>query len=311
MNLFVIIGEDDYLVSEIAKKVIGADDSAVEVIDSRNSTNEDLQLKDLALADVGFSTPPFLEPVKITWWKNVGFLPSSGGKGPSEATKAALEKFAKKLAANPLPDNQKFILSGTKLLQTSIFAKTLKPVAEFTVFSAGKPWEQARQAEQRVIGMAQELELTFAPGAERVFVGRVGADTRSLANELQKLRDYLGDKATITPADVAAISSQGAGVEPYLWEVTNALGVRNFAKVLAAMKSFEGENGFAVFMTTVIEKFFRQMITDPKPEFLAYWMLRELVAARRLFLELREKAVSSSESVDTLIYIALARVCKK
>ncbi len=311
MNLFVIIGEDDYLVSETVQKLIGSANEAVEIIDSRNSTNEDLQLKDLALADASFSTPPFLEPIKITWWKHVGFLPVGGGKGPSEATKVALEKFAKKLAANPLPENQKFILSGPKLLQTSIFAKTLKPVAEITVFSSGKPWEQARQAEQRVIGMAQELGLQFAPGAERAFVGRVGSDTRSLANELQKMRDYLGDKTIITVADISAISSQGAGVEPYLWEVTNALGVRNFAKVRAAVKPFEGENGFAVFMTTVLEKFFRQMIQDPKPEFLAYWTPRELVAARRLFISLREKAVSSSESIDTLIYIALARVCKK
>ncbi len=311
MNLHVIIGEDDYLVSEAAKKVIGTAGHAVEVIDSRNATNEDLQLKDLSAADASFSTPPFLDPIKITWWKNVGFLPAGGGKGPSEATKEALEKFAKKLAANPLPENQKFILSGPKLLQTSIFAKTLKPVAEITVFSSGKPWEQARQAEQRVIGMAHELGLTFAPGAERAFVGRVGPDTRSLANELQKMRDYLGDKTTVTAADVSAIASQGAGVEPFLWEVTNALGVRNFAKVLAAVKPFEGENGFAVFMTTVIEKFFRQMIVDPKPEFLAYWTPRELAAARRIFLNLREKAVSSSESVDTLILIALARVCKK
>ena len=44
-NLHLIIGEDDYLVSETAKKVVG-DGTGLEVVDSMNSTNAELQLKD-------------------------------------------------------------------------------------------------------------------------------------------------------------------------------------------------------------------------------------------------------------------------
>ena len=144
-NLHVIIGEDDYLVTETAKRIIG-DERWLEVVDSLNSTNEDLQLADLREADASFSTPPFLEPCKVTWWKNVHFLPQSGGRAASSAVKAGLEKFAGKLAASPLPENQHFILSGPKLLMTSIFAKTLKSAAEIVSFSSAKPWEAARAA---------------------------------------------------------------------------------------------------------------------------------------------------------------------
>ncbi len=334
MNLHVIIGEDDFLVSETAKKLIGDAGSGLEVIDSRNATNEDLQLKDLVAADTSFSTPPFLDPVKVTWWRNVGFLPSGGKGGAGETVKAALEKFARKLAANPLPENQKFILSAPKLLQTSIFAKTLKPVAEFAIFSTGKPWEQAAQAASRARDLAAEVGLTFAPGVLDVFVARVGSDTRSLMSEIAKLRDWIGPEARpVTTADIAEVTSQGVGVEPALWAVTDALGARDFKKVVEALKPFEGQDGFGVLATTVIEKFFRQLLalkdaqakgkTDLATEgmapfavrknlgFLNNWSLLELRVARHRFLQLREKVVSSSGSADALILVALANICKR
>ena len=332
-NLHVIIGEDDYLVSETAKRVVG-DGTGLEVIDSVNSTNADLQLADLREADASFSTPPFLDPVKVTWWKNVRFLPQSGKGGPSEDVKAALEKFAQKLASSPLPDNQHFILSGTKLLMTSIFAKTLKSVAEVVSFSAGKPWEAAKNAAVRVIDLAAEMNLKFAPGAVETFVSRVGTDSRSLMSELSKMREYLGGKRhTITDADIAEITSQGVGVEPEIWAVTDAIGARNAESALAALSRFEGESGFGVIMSNAIERFFRQLVElkDAKDKgrfeqateglapfaakkmagFLRNWSLRELRIARYRFLTLREKVVSSSGSADVLVTTELLRVLRR
>ena len=46
MNVHVIIGEDDYLVSSAARKIVG-DGVGLEVVDSLNSTNADLQLSDV------------------------------------------------------------------------------------------------------------------------------------------------------------------------------------------------------------------------------------------------------------------------
>lgn len=334
MKLCVIIGEDDFLVAETAKKAIGADASALEVIDSLNSTNAETELRDIAAADASFSTPPFLEPVKATWWKNVAFLPCGGKGGPSEEVKNALERFAKKLAENPLPENQKFILSGPRLLQTSIFAKTLKGVAEMVVFPSGKPWEKARDAAARLPEMAAELGLSFSPGVAALFVSRVGTDTRSLFRELEKMRDYIGGKGgAVTADDVAAVTSQGVGVEPEVWDLTDAVGARDLGKALAQLGRFEGDSGYAVFMTTVLEKFFRQLaeVKDAAERgragdatagmapfaarktlaFLGNWTLRELRVARFRFLALRERAVSSSGSADALVATELVRACRR
>ena len=334
MNLHVIIGEDDYLVSETAKKIAG-DGVGLEVVDSLNSTNAELQLADIREADASFSTPPFLEPRKVTWWKNVHFLPGGGNKNrekgekeASEAVKEALERFVTKLAKMPLPDNQRFILSGPHLLKTSIVAKTLAGAAEVVQFAAGKPWELAQQATMRVIEMAKEMGFSFAPGAVERFVNTVGTDTRSLVSELGKLRDYLGPAEKVATAEaVDAISSEGVGVEPLPWDVTDAIGRRDLAGALRALCKFElkDEKGFAVFMSSIIEKFFRQLLDcsegrtegltafalKKNRDFLGRWTPAELRVARARFFRLREKVVSGTTSGNALVVTNLVRVMRR
>ena len=225
-----------------------------------------------------------------------------------------------------MPENQHFILSGPHLLKTSIFAKTLATAAEMVVFAAEKPWEAARNAAVRVIDLAAEMGLKFEPGVAEKFVSIVGTDSRSLMSELGKMRDYLGNGASvISAADVAEITSQGYGVEPAVWDVTDAIGKRDLNAALAAMRKFELENGFAVFMTGIIEKFFRQLVDvkNGKTEgmnpyalrknegFLRNWSPAELRAARARFLMLREKVVSGTTSGDTLVVSTLVRVMRR
>ena len=321
-GLHIVIGEDDYLVDQAVKKAIG-DCAAVEVVDSLNATNADLQLADLRRADESVSTPPFLEPSKATWWKNVGFLP--GGKA-SEDVKNALEKFASKLASLKLPENQRFVLSGPRLLKTSVFAKRLAGAAQIVSFAAEKPWDAARSAVMRATEFAGESGLTFAPGVAEKFVSVVGADARSIASEIGKMRDYLGEERNVIKAeDVAEVTSPGAKVEAEVWDVTDAIGNRNSAAALAALKKFELQTGFAVFMSGVIEKFFRQLLdvkegrtggmnpyaAKKNAGFASKWETPELRTARARFLDLREKVVSGTVSGDVLVVTTLLRVMRR
>ena len=323
MNVHVIVGEDDYLVASAARKVVG-DGVGLEVVDSLNSTNADLQLSDIRKADDSFSTPPFLDPRKVTWWKNVHFLPG-GRKAVSEDVKTALAAFAKKVAAAGLPDNQHLVVSGPHLLKTSEFAKALAKCAEFEVFAAGKPWEAARAALGRAVDMAAAEGLSFAPGAAERFVATVGSDCGSIANEVVKLREYLGgERKVVEPGDVDAISSPGTGIEPEVWSLMDAIGRRNLAAALDALRRFEG-SGFAVFATTVVEKFFRQLLDiaagrteglnqyalRKNQEFLRNWTVPELRAARYRFMMLREQAVSGTQSADTLVVTTLVRTTRR
>ncbi len=337
----VIIGKDDFLVDEAAKKRLGTDPVGLEVIDASQASNAEDQMKSLAAADASFSTPPFLDPVKTTWWRNVKFLPGARAKsedGAADKTsaevKAALERFAAKIAANPPPDNQTFILTAPTLLMTSVFAKRLKPVAEFVVFAEQKDRDRRASSLDRAREFAAEAGFAFDPGAAEAFVARVGDDTRSLLQEVRKLRDYLDPAAqTATAADVAAISSPGVGNESPAWDVTDALGARDVAALVAALRRFEGENGFAVFMTTIAEKYVRQLLEIKAAQeagrtddcagafnpfvfrklcgFARNWTLAELRRARERLMLLREKVVSSNGAADTLVFTELIRICRR
>ena len=324
MNVHVIIGADDYLVNEAAKRIVG-DGVGLEVVDSLNATNAELQLADLRAADASFETPPFLDPKKVTWWKNVHFLPG-GKKAVADEVKSALEKFAARLAAATLPENQHFILSGPHLLKTSVFAKRLASAAELVVFTEESPRDAARAAVVRAIDFADGMGLKFAPGVAERFVAIVGGDARSQMSELGKMRDYLGSESSvITAAAVAAVTSPGVGVEPEVWDVTDAIGRRDTGAALAAIRRFELGTGFAVFMSGVIERFFRQLVdvaggrTDgmnpyvvkKTEDFLRNWTLQELRIARWRFLTLRERVVTGTASGDALVVSELVRSMRK
>lgn len=325
MNVHVIIGTDEYLVGEAAKKFVG-DGVGLEVIDSLEATNCETQLRDIGRVRSSLMTPPFLEPRKITWWKNVNFLPH--GEKLAEDTKDALEAFAGFLSELKLPDSHCFVLTGSALRKDSIFAKKLAGSCEMIVFGQLKPKEAGRQTALRAAEFAAELGMKFAPGAAEAFAAKVADDARTQKSEVAKLRDYLGkSRDAITVKDVDEIVSRGA--EPVPWEVTDALGARDAGRAIAAMRRFQGDSGYAVFMTTVIEKYFRELAEakdaiargrgseafSGKPSWMASritgvlgkWTLRELRVARFRFLQLRERSVTSSDGIEPLIDAEVVR----
>lgn len=330
MNFHVIIGEDDYLVAGAAKKILAGYED-LDIIDSATSVNEERQLADLKNVEASFSTPPFLEPRKGTWWKNVNFLPQGGGKKAcGETVKAALEKLSLKFASSPLSENQVFVLTAGKLLMTSTFAKNLKKFAEIQNFTALKPWEKNAQASRFALECAAKSGFGFAGGALEAFISRTGNDTRSIVSEIEKLRLYIGpDAKSASMQDVLEITSPGAGIESPFWDLTDAMGERNAKRAIEFVLSKTDDSGFAVIVSTVLEKFFRgladakdaAMRNIPPAEelppfvkrkndaFLLNWSLAELRLARNRFMKLRELSVSGSESADDLIVAEIARLC--
>ena len=261
------MGEDDFLAEATARKVVEAAvpadlrGSAVETVDG-DAANEEAQLASLAACRASIQTPPFLDPVKLTLWRGVTFLPGGGHNGKTtEAVGNALKKFAEELAANPLPDNQVLVITATKLLKTSIFAKAFKAFAQVVEFGGGgKSRDRQESALGRLPDLAAEEKLSFAPGADAAFIAKVGTDTRVIVSELAKMRTYLGkERDTVTKEDIAAVASVG-GEEPELWEITDAIAQRNPAKFVATLANFDGKNGFEMLLATVAEKFFRELI---------------------------------------------------
>lgn len=264
-NIYLFVGEDDYLAEAAAKKILEATvdaafrGTAVETINGQADNMEE-QLASLKACVASVQTPPFLDPVKFTWWRGVTFLPGGGSRGTlAEDVKCALEKFATRLVEHPLPSNQALVITATKLLKTSIFAKTFAKVGKIVEFQSGdKSKDRQANAMMRLPDLAEAEKLKFESGAAEAFIAKVGTDTRIIVSELAKLRTYLGqERDTVTAADIAEVSSVG-GDEPELWDLTDAIAQRNPRKLLTTLARFEGEKGYGIFLSTIAEKFFRE-----------------------------------------------------
>ena len=267
-NIHLIVGEDDFLVESAAKKIIESSvpaelrSSAVEVVSGNADKAED-QLASIAQCRSSVMTPPFLDPVKLTWWRGVTFLPGGGRGGKiSEDVKKSLESLSEALSSSPLPSNQIFVITAVKLLKTSVFAKTLLKNAEFIEFVQEGKWEKDKAAAAllRLPELAKEEGVSFDPGADADFIAKVGYDTRTIVSELQKLRMYLGkEDRSVTLADIAEITSISSS-EPELWEMIGAICSRNPRLVLKTYSQFEQSPSFAIRLLNTLEKSFREMI---------------------------------------------------
>ncbi len=338
-SVTIIIGEDGYLVDRAAEKIV-AGASLLEKIDSVASEKEEAQLRDLAAVRESFFTPPFMEPDKTTWWRNADFLPQAGKSppAPTKTVKEALEKFAAELAAAKVAPNQKLVITGKRLLASSKFAKEAAKFADVNVMAALKGRQAVNSASASARELAAESGLSFAPGALEAFVAKVGFDTRSILNEIAKLRDYIGgENRPVTNDDVSQVVSPGIGIEAPVWDVTDALGERDAVKALAALERMArlesgSSSGFAIAVTTGIEGFFRQMAACADAErtkpgsgaagmtpftyrkclgFLPKWTVGELRRERARFLALRQRAVSvaGKEGTEALMVAEVARAC--
>ena len=245
-NIHLFVGEDSYLVDAAAHRVIETAvpselrATAVETV-SGEVENMDAQLASLRECTASIQTPPFLDPVKLTWWRGVTFLPGGGVGGRlSEDVKAALDKFSENLVSSPLPSNQVLVITATKLLMASIFAKRLKTIAHVVEFGGGKGKDRAQDALLR-----------------QAFLAKVGSDTRTIVSELQKMRAYLGtERNEVTTEDVAAVTSVG-GDEPELWAIHDAVSQRSPSALLKALAPYE-KDGAGILIATVMEKYFRE-----------------------------------------------------
>lgn len=262
-NIHLIVGEDSYLVEEAARKLIESAvepslrATAVETIDG-NASNEETEMASLRSCISSVQTPPFFDPVKLTWWRDVRFLPGGENK-PGGQVKEALERFAANLAASPLPANQFLIVTAPRCLQGSVFLKTFSTFATLATFSTEKKAkDRAMSARMRLPELAESVGVSFAPGADEAFIAKVGSDTRTIISELEKLRSYLGpEKRAATQDDVAAISSAG-GDEPEAWDLMDTIATRDSARILSSFAHFGDKDG--IMLASMFEKYFRNLV---------------------------------------------------
>ena len=213
--VYVLYGPDAFLRDthrhEIVEQVVGDADRQLCV----TSFEADAELADV-LDEL--RTRPFLSPRRLVIVRNADEFVS--------AHRRALETFL----GSP-PASAVLLLIVAKWDARTRLAKLVARIGDARDCSA----PQRSRLGGFLAGAAARRGKTIAPDAAELMGEWVGCDLAALDSEMEKLSLYVGDRAGITLADVAAVVTASAGVGAF--ELTNAI---TDGKPAAALKALGG-----------------------------------------------------------------------
>jgi len=262
-GLCLICGDDDYLVDSAAReridRIVPVADRAfgVETVDGRVETGDEVRRSvDRCIESV--QTPGFFGAAKVTWFRDVLFLTGSGRVSETVAAKESVEKLTDWLKGGLL-EGQVLIITAAKVLRSSVFFKVCQKQGEVEDFGGGfKSWELEKLADQRLDALLSKAGLCMADQARKEFLSRVGFDTRTLVQEVEKLRLYLGGGGGVSVNDVREITSIGREAEA--WDLLDAFGERNAFALLDTLNRLSGQKGIGIMLAAMLEKSVRELL---------------------------------------------------
>ncbi len=254
-----IIGTDEGRVKEVAMRLVqqlapvDSGDFGTEIVEGQadNAEHAGRICADVVMA---LQTLPFFGGGKIVWLKGANFL----GDSQTGRAQDAVEGFERILDVleSGLPPDIRLVISASAIDKRRTAYKRLSKLAAIDIHD--KPDTSKTGWEGAVIGQIQgrvrELGLIFESGALELLVQLCGDDTRQLANELDKIDLYLGERRRCGLATVRGmVSMSRAGV---LWEIGNAIGARDLPRALDLLGTllYQGETAIGLLLAAIVPK---------------------------------------------------------
>ncbi len=253
---FVIHGDDDYLVSEEARKVIasltpkGASDFSLETIDGFAANQNEAASVFRKLFE-SLQSRSFFATEKVVWWRDTNLL------GPGQtATAAATSDFLEALndlLKQGLSPGVSLVITATELDGRRGITKTFQKMGNVISFKMDPYKEQENQTRALSFAhqMASQLDKRLEEEAAMLLVEMSNGDSRTIRSELEKMAAYVGDQAGIQEKDVRAIGSWRPG--GVVWDLPDAVGERNPGKVLQVLHDllFIGETPMGLLFAVI------------------------------------------------------------
>lgn len=255
-GIHFVTGSDEAAVkkaaAELAAKLAPSDDPfAVETIDGAVATVDEARDR-IHAAIEALLTVPFFGGAKLVWLKSATFL-SDSVMGRSETTTTAVEKLLAVLEKG-LPDGIVFLLSATEPDKRRSAYKTLGKLAAVSLHD--KPDFGWGSTEADVVDwvakQASQAGVRLDDEAAGVLAARIGADTRQLGNELEKLALAFGDNTVLTAENVREMVP--ATREGGIFDLSNALAKRDLRLCLRTLAQLlrQGESGIGILLAAIM-----------------------------------------------------------
>ncbi len=244
--VFLVFGNDDYLVSAKARELVDKLVPKEEQVLSLDVVDGAVDTVDQAVEAIGkclesLRTISFFSQSQTIWFRDVSFL-SDNRTGRSETVKTRLGELTELIKAG-LPEGKQLLITTRQVDKRYAFYKACKSAGKIVEFSLSeKSYESDRQARERVRELLPKFGLEMDQATVEAFIGRVGANTRELVGELEKLHLYLGGKGRVAVKDIEAVTCASRGAAR--WDLADAIGNRDVPRALMLVRQllFQREN---------------------------------------------------------------------
>lgn len=249
---YLFVGDDEYPLNLAARKLVNTlvpvTDQAfgLEVIEGRaDSVDNAVEVTKRCLE--ALVTPGFLMTGdKVIWWRGVSFLDapaekeesvSDKPKGSSEdndRVKEAVKELSLALQSGQA-GNTVLVVTSPKVDKRSAFYKLFASrfeVQEF--FLPDKSYLVERVGREKIGNTFRDLGVALEPAALELFLARVGADSRQIFMEAEKLALFLGDRRRATVEDIKAIVS--TTLTSVMWDLLDDVGDRKLPEALSVLR---------------------------------------------------------------------------
>jgi DNA polymerase-3 subunit delta len=203
-----------------------------EIIDAQVA-NSGEALKALARLRESLQTLPFFGSGKVVWFQNCNFL-GDDRTASAQIVTEMLTELSQELRSFAW-QNVRLLVSAGKLDKRKTFYKTLEKLGAVESFAAwsldDKNWTAEAEAGARRLFKARQKEITDECLAE--LVNRVGPHSQQLANEVEKLCLYAGERNEIGLSDIRAVVVRNKQARAFA--VSEALGNRDLPRLLRTL----------------------------------------------------------------------------
>jgi DNA polymerase-3 subunit delta len=246
---YLFVGDDEYPLNLAARQLVNtlvapADQAfGLEVIEGRADSVDDA-LEVTRRCHEALVTPGFLMTGdKVIWWRGVSFLDAPADKedsisaGPSDDNDRVKEAVKGLVAAIQAGQagNTVLLVTSPKVDKRSTFYKLFASrfeVREF--FLPDKAYLVERVGREKIITTFKELGVALEPEALEMFLNRVGADSRQIYMEAEKLTLFLGTRRRATVEDIKMVVS--TTLTSVMWDLLDAVGERKLPEALEVLR---------------------------------------------------------------------------
>lgn len=230
----LVHGDDDFAVKQRARQLyeewcaeLGGMDH--EIIDAQVG-NSGEALAVLARLRESLQTLPFFGSGKAVWLQSCSFL-GDERTASAQAVSESLADLAQELKAFQW-QNVRLLISASKVDKRKTFYKILEKLGRAESFAAwsldDKNWAAEAEGSAFRALQARGKEITDQCLAE--LVNDVGPNSRQLANEVEKLILYVGDRQQVGREDINAIITKNKQARAFA--LGDALGDRDLPRLL-------------------------------------------------------------------------------